>query len=224
MVIFSRFQTELFAYSPLSTMSYSVVDSFNLLNAIFAFCSSRGSALVLTQSPQQITAQLRSSRGGGSPGPARRWGRRRERTRRELTIAKQPTFSCNVSEEDTGPPSSRDGPRGQPLPRALSGAGCVSGLFGATLAGKAWLLSPAGQAPRDARQPQPKRKATLLQKLPLPHPRGWQWPRCSTGCSVPGAERGCAVPPRRWGDAHRHAAGRLPHAAGSWEAFTPFIQ
>lgn len=71
MVIFSRFQTELFAYSPLSTMSYSVVDSFNLLNAIFAFCSSRGSGLVLTQSPQQITAQPHSSRGGGSgtPGP-----------------------------------------------------------------------------------------------------------------------------------------------------------
>lgn len=55
MVIFSRFQTELFAYSPLSAASCSVVDSFNLLNAISAFCSSRRSGLVLTLSPQQIT-------------------------------------------------------------------------------------------------------------------------------------------------------------------------
>lgn len=56
MVIFSRFQTELFAYSPWSAASCSVVDSFNLLNAISAFCSSRRSGLVLTLSPQQITA------------------------------------------------------------------------------------------------------------------------------------------------------------------------
>lgn len=59
MVIFSRFQTELFAYSPLSAASCSVVDSFNLLNAISAFCSSRRSGLVLTLSPQQITVILK---------------------------------------------------------------------------------------------------------------------------------------------------------------------
>lgn len=97
MVVFSRFQTELFAYSPLSTMSYSIVDSFNLLNAIFAFCSSRGSGLVLTQSPQQITAQLRNSQGAGSgtPGPTPRGGERvpllaegGKRTRCELAVAK----------------------------------------------------------------------------------------------------------------------------------------
>lgn len=64
MVIFSRFQTELFAYSPLSAVSCSVVDSFNLLNAISAFCSSRRSGLVLTLSPQQITVIPKGLRAG----------------------------------------------------------------------------------------------------------------------------------------------------------------
>lgn len=51
MVIFSRFQTELFACSPLPTVSYLVVDSSDLLNAFSAFCSSRGPGLVLPQLP-----------------------------------------------------------------------------------------------------------------------------------------------------------------------------
>lgn len=39
-----------------------------------------------------------------------------------------------------------------------------------------------------------------------------------------GAEQGCRVPPWHRGDAHRHAAGCLPYAAGSWRAFTLLIQ
>lgn len=65
--MFSRFQTELFAYSPLPTMSCSVVDSFNLPHVIPAFCSFRGAA-----PDRQTAVQVRNS-WSGNLGPPH-WG------------------------------------------------------------------------------------------------------------------------------------------------------
>jgi len=165
--MFSRFQTELFAFSPLSTMSYSVVDSFNLLNAIFAFCSSRGSGLVLTQSPQQIAAQLRHSRGpaAGARDPPPPGSSASPRSAAEGTAPAQPPPLATMSARAQGLPAP-----GQRLPRGRLGSRVRVGVA----QGRSGWQSPA-RAPA-ACQLQPKRKATVLQKLPLPRPRGWHSP------------------------------------------------
>lgn len=178
MVIFSRFQTELFAYSPLSAASCSVVDSFNLLNAISAFCSSRRSGLVLTLSPQQITV-IPKGLGAGVQDP----------------------LSAGVKTRDLTPPR----PSGT-QPQELGACwGCL---------GLPWLLLLARPAARGACQlERKKKKTTLLQKLSLPHPRGWQRSGHSPGHSVPRMEHGCRVTPEQ--GEHR---AEIPPEQGSWGA------
>lgn len=177
MVIFSRFQTELFAYSPLSAASCSVVDSFNLLNAISAFCSSRRSGLVLTLSPQQITV-IPKGLGAGVQDPL-----------------------CRREDKRSHSP--------QTLWDTASGAGCMLGLFGAALAPAPGQASSTWCLP--AREE--KKKNTLLQKLSLPHPRGWQRSGHSPGHSVPRMEHGCRVTPEQ--GEHR---AEIPPEQGSWGA------
>lgn len=82
------------------------------------------------------------------------------------------------------------------------------GLFGAALA-------PApGQASSTWCLPAPEgKKTTLLQKLSLPHPRGWQRSGHSPGHSVPRMEHGCRVTPEQ--GEHR---AEIPPEQGSWGA------
>lgn len=67
------------------------------------------------------------------------------------------------------------------------------GLFGAALAGSCSWPGLQHVVLASSREKIP----TLLQKLPLPHPWGWQSSQHSPGHSVPGMERDCRVTPEK---------------------------